>query len=120
MVDFVLLRTGPVFVPCEFILFKSADSSTQSANIDFYRDATFEVIKELNNRRIIVHSIVGDGLSPQLTALSHEAKDSLQNCEALCSRLPSIGKIDFIYCSCHRARGSCSGTAPLGKHALPT
>jgi hypothetical protein len=101
VLDFILLRTDPRKGDFDFVLYDSVDVTTGS--LDFYASTTREVITNLDARHIHVRSIVGDGFSSQLNALSPRSPNSIQNSFDPSDECPLIKRVLYVYCSCHLA-----------------
>jgi hypothetical protein len=99
ILDFVLLQSDPRTRCIDYFLFDSQEISHGTQ--EFYATTTAEVITRLKENDIRIVSIVGDGLSSQIGALSPTAPSSIQNSDLYLSRFPYIRNILYIYCSCH-------------------
>jgi hypothetical protein len=76
------------------------------------------VIEDLSNRGIAVHSIVGDGLRAQLSALSHSEPDSIQNSANWVQLAPFLRNIYYIYCSCQEVSKQVKIVITIGKSRI--
>jgi hypothetical protein len=99
--NFILLRTDPRKEDFDFVWYES-DEVTKGS-LDFSVFMTSDVIKSLSAWYIQVSSIVGDGFSSHLNALSPRSPNSIQNSSDMHIECPVIGRVLYVCCCCHLA-----------------